>query len=60
MRNRTKRKIARIVCGTSALFILGVVGGIEKFWLPLGAGMVWLAIGLAVFALSAMKGGMLR
>ena len=60
MRNRTKRKIARIVCGTSALFILGVVGGIERFCLPLGTGVLWLIIGFAVFALSAMKGGLLR
>lgn len=60
MRNRTKRKIARIVCGTSALFILGIVGGIEKFWLPIGTGIMWLVIGLAVFALSAIKGGLLR
>jgi len=60
MRNRTKRKIARIVCGTSALLILGVVGGIEKFRLPLGTGVLWLIIGFVVFALSALKGGLLK
>lgn len=60
MRNRTKRKVSRIICAISALFILGVVGGIEKFKLPLGTGVLWLIIGFAVFALSAIKGGLLR
>lgn len=60
MRNRTKRKIARAICGTSALFILGVIGGIEKFRLPLGAGALWMIIGFVVFALSALKGGVIK
>jgi hypothetical protein len=56
----SKRKISRAICGTSALFILGVVGGIERFLLPLGTGVLWLIIGLIVFALSALKGGLLK
>jgi|BioPla2DNA2_1021312.scaffolds.fasta_scaffold18015_1 hypothetical protein len=56
----SKLKASRIICAISALFILGVVGGIERFWLPLGTGVLWLIIGFAVFALSAIKGGLLR
>ena len=53
-------KASRIICAISALFILGVVGGIENFWLPLGTGILWLVIGFAVFALSAIKGGVIK
>ena len=53
-------KTSRIICAISALFILGVVGGIEKFWLPLGTGVLWLIIGFVVFALSALKGGVIK
>jgi hypothetical protein len=60
MRNRTKRKIARIVCGTSALFILGVVGGIERSLPPLGEGALWLIIGFVVFVISGLKGGVIK
>ena len=56
----SKLKASRIICAISALFILGVVGGIEKFLLPLGAGALWLVIGFVVFALSALKGGLIK
>jgi len=56
----SKLKASRIICAISALFILGVVGGIERFRLPLGTGVLWLIIGFAVFALSALKGGLLK
>lgn len=58
--NRTKTKIARAVCGLSGLSVLLIVGGVENFWMPLGRGALWLAISIAVFALSAMKGGLFR
>jgi len=60
LRSRTKRKIAKIVCGISGLVILGIVGGLENFWLPLQTGALWLASSLAVFTISAMKGGIIR
>lgn len=53
-------KTARIICAISALFILGVVGGIERFWLPLGTGILWLVIGFVVFVLSAIEGGLTK
>ena len=56
----SKIKAYRIICAISALFILGVVGGIEKFVLPLGIGVPWLIIGFVVFALSAIKGGLIK
>ena len=56
----SKRKISRAICGTSALFILGVVGGIERSLLPLGTGVLWLVFGFVVFVLSALKGGLLK
>jgi len=58
--NCLKVKIARLICGASALFILGVVGGLECFWLPLWPGTLWLAISFVVFAISARKGGLLN
>lgn len=57
---KVKRTIARILCGLSALAVLLIVGGLERFWLPLWPGSMWLAISLVVFALSARKGGLLR
>lgn len=56
----SKFKASRIICAISALFILGVVGGIERSLLPLGEGALWLIIGLAVFVLSAIKGGVIE
>lgn len=56
----SKRKASRIICAISAPFILGVVGGIERFLLPIGTGVLWLIIGFVVFALSASKGGLLK
>ncbi len=56
----SKLKASRIICAISALFILGVVGGMEKFWLPLGTGVLWLVFGFVVFVISALKGGLLK
>jgi hypothetical protein len=56
----SKLKASRIICAISALFILGVVGGMEKFLLPLGTGVLRLTISFVVFALSALKGGLLK
>ena len=56
----SKLKASRIICAISALFILGVAGDIEKFLLPLGTGVLWLIIGFVVFALSAIKGGLIK
>ena len=60
LRNRTKRTVARAVCGLSGLAMLLIVGGLENFWLPLWPGALWLAISFVVFALSAMKGELLN
>ena len=53
----SKIKASRIICAISALFILGVVGGIEKFFATTWTGVLWLINRFAVFALSALKEG---
>lgn len=58
-RNRAIRTIARAFCGLSGLAVLLIVGGLEKFWLPLWPGALWLTISLVVFAITAMKGGLI-
>ena len=60
MSRRIKGKIARWTCGLSALAMLGVVGGLETFRIPTGAGIVALIFCFALILISGMKGGLFR
>jgi hypothetical protein len=47
------KKICEIIAFVSFFFLLGVVGGIEHDTMTLSVGVVYLAIGLALFGLSS-------
>ena len=54
---RRKRRVCGVLAGVSALFLFGVVGGIEQDLMPLGTGTLYMALGVATTALFTWLAG---
>lgn len=57
MKVKTKRRICGWVSALSLFLSWGMAGGIETDSIPLGKGTFWMFVLLAIFALTAYKGG---
>lgn len=60
MTKQVKGRIARYICGGAFIFLLGVVGGMERFTLSTGAGAALIAVSLTVMAIAGLKGGIFK